>query len=141
MFFYLVYFLQEYVLLKFDLMEFKIFAVVLVAGVYNLLVTFIWKKSTYFGRYLYASSCGYAFDLVYTVYVVMTMNFAVEMSVFLMGLVAISIVLFVMNMVFGIFIDSINRSNLNINFRNVSARLLLFAIISFLLHYANLFIV
>lgn len=130
-----MYFLEKFVLTKFDLFEFKICIVVLLAGLYNLLVTFIWKKSSYFGRYLYASSCGYAFDLVFTVYVVMTMNMALEIAPFLMGLVAIAIVLLVMNVVVGIFVDSINRSSLNVNFRNISARLFLFAIIAMLLHY------
>ena len=67
-----VYFLENYVLSKFNLLEFKVCIAVLFAGLFNLLVTVIWKKSTYFGRYLYASSCSYAFDLVYIVYVVMS---------------------------------------------------------------------
>ena len=131
------YFLQKFVLIKFDLLEFKICIVVLFAGLFNLLVTFIWKKSSYFGRYLYASSCGYAFDLVFTIYVVMTMNMALEIAPFFMSLVAIAAVLFVMNAIVGIFVDSINRSSLNVNFRNIPARLFLFAIIAMLLHYAN----
>ena len=135
-----MYFLQKFVLTKFDLMEFKICIVVLLVGLFNLLVTFIWKKSSYFGRYLYASSCGYAFDLVFTIYVVMTMDMALEIAPFFMGLVAIAIVLLLMNVIVGIFVDSINRSNLNVNFRNITARLFLFAIIAMLLHYANLIV-
>ena len=112
----------------------------LFAGLFNLLVTVIWKKSTYFGRYLYASSCSYAFDLVYIVYVVMSLDMSVAVAPFFMNLVAIAIVLFVMHTLVCTFVNSINRSSLNINFRNVSARLFLFAIISFLLHYATLLI-
>lgn len=135
-----VYFLQKYVLVKYELAEFKIFIVVLIVGLYNLIVSAIWKKSTYFGRYLYASSCSFAFDFVYIVYIVMQLNLELELTNFLMGIVAISVVLIVMNLVIGIFVNGINRSNLNINFRNVSARLFLFAVIAFLLHYAKLFI-
>jgi len=135
-----MYFLQNYVLIKFDLLEFKVCIAVLFAGLYNLLITVIWKKSTYFGRYLYASSCSYAFDLVYIVYVVMSLDMSVAVAPFFMNLVAIAIVLFAMHTLVCTFINSINRSSLNINFRNVSARLFLFAIISFLLHYAALLI-
>ena len=134
------YFLQKYLIVKYELVEFKIFIVVLVAGLYNLIANAIWKKSSYFGRYLYGSSCSYAFDLAYTIFVIMGLNLELEISEFLMTLVAISIVIIVMNLLVGVFVDGINRSNLNINFRNVSARLFLFAIIAFLLHYAKLFI-
>ena len=134
------YFLEKFVLTKFDILDFKICIVVLIAGLFNLLVTLIWKKSTYFGRYLYASSCSYAFDLVYTVYIVMSLNMALEIAPFFMNLVAIAVVLFVMNALIGVFVESINRSSLDINFRNVSARLFLFAIIAFILHYANFII-
>ena len=134
------YFLEKFVLAKFGILEFKVCIVVLLVGLFNLLVTLIWKKSTYFGRYLYASSCSYAFDLVYVVYVVMSLNMALEIAPFFMNLVAIAIVLFVMNAIIGVFVSSINRSSLDINFRNVSARLFLFAILAFLLHYANLIV-
>ena len=135
-----MYFLENYVLSKFGLLEFKICIAVLFAGLFNLLVTVIWKKSTYFGRYLYASSCSYAFDLVYIVYIVMSLDMTVAVAPFFMNLVAIAIVLFAMHTLVCTFVNSINRSSLNINFRNVSARLFLFAIISFLLHYATLLI-
>lgn len=135
-----MYFLQKYVLVKYELAEFKVFIVVLIAGLYSLIVSAIWKKSTYFGRYLYASSCSFAFDLAYIIFVVMGLNLELEIAEFFMMLVAISAVIVVMNLVIGVFVNSINKSNLNINFRNISARLFLFAIISFLLHYLKLFV-
>jgi hypothetical protein len=70
----------------------------------------------------------------------MGLNLELEIAEFFMMLVAISAVIVVMNLVIGVFVNSINKSNLNINFRNISARLFLFAIISFLLHYLKLFV-
>lgn len=135
-----IYFLEQYVLIPFDILEFKICIVVFVAGILNIIINLIWKKSTRFGRYLYGCSSNYVYDLVYTIYVVMLLDMSLALAPFLINVVAIVAVLFVMSIIVGMFVDGINRSSLNVNFRNISARLFLFGIIALLLYYANLFI-
>ena len=135
------YFLNNYVYAKYDLFEISVTVNVFVVALYNLLVSFIWQKISYFKFYLYENSFSYGFDVVYTLSIIFTIDMSVAIGSFLMSLVAIALVVMIMNVLVGFYIRSMNRGYLNINFRNVSARLFLFAIFSILLYYASLLVV
>lgn len=129
------YYINEFVLAKFDLFEIKIGIVIFLAGIYNLLISFLWGKMSMFGQYLYEKSCSYVFDLVFTVFVVMTLDLSLKIVPFLMTILAIMAVIFVTNLIIGFYIESINKSSLRLCVRNVSARLYLVAIFAILLFY------
>ncbi len=134
------YVLETYVYSKFDLHFVGFTVIVFLSGLYGLIVSAIWKKASHFGYYLYKSSYSYAFDLVYTVSVVLMMNINTGIAYYLIQLLAVAIVIMLMSAIVGFFVRSMNRGYMNINFRNVSARLFLLAFISILLHYAGLLV-
>ena len=59
---------------------------------------------------------------------------------FVWALLAIAIVVMIMNVLMGFYIKSMNRGYMNVNFRNVSARIFLFAIFSILFYYAGILV-
>ena len=65
-----MYFFNQFVIDKFDVVEIKVGVLVLLAGLYNLLISFLWGKMSNFGQYLYEKSCSYVFDTVLIVFVV-----------------------------------------------------------------------
>lgn len=134
------YFLNKFIYAKFDLHEIRIGVLVILACLYNLGVSAIWKKASLFGNYLYNGSCLYVFDTVFTIFVAMTLDFSLDIVPFMMSVLAVVVVIVVMNILIGFFVESINKSNLRICFRNVSARLYLLAIFAILLFYANMII-
>ena len=134
------YFLNEYVYLAFDLLEIKLGVLILLVCLYNLLISFLWKKMSLFGHYLYERSCSYVFDVVFTIFAVMSLNLLVEFTQFVLSLAAIACVIFVTNLLVGFYVESINKSSLKVYFRNVSARLLLLAIFAMILFYANMLV-
>lgn len=134
------YFLDYFVCSKFNLYEIKIGVVVLIAGLYNLLISFLWGKISLFGHYLYERSCSYVFDMVFTIFVAMTLDLTLAIIPFLMSVIAVMVVVFVMNFVIGFFVEGINKSSLPLCCQNVTARLFLIAIFAMLLYYANMLI-
>lgn len=130
-----MYFFNQFVIEKFDVIEVKVGMVVLLAGLYNLLISFLWGKMSNFGQYLYEKSCSYVFDTVFIVFVVMTLDMTLKLVPFLMTILAIMIVIFLTNLIMGFYIESINKSSLRLCVRNVSARLYLVAIFAILLFY------
>lgn len=136
----ITYFLDFYICAKFDLYEIKIGVVILIASLYNLLVSFVWGKTSLFGHYLYEKSCSYVFDTVFTAFVVMTLQLTLAFVPFLMSLLAVVVVIFVTNFIIGFFIEGVNKSSLPLCCRNVTARLFLIAIFAMLLYYANMLI-
>jgi len=130
-----MYFFNQLVIEKFDIIEVKVGMLVLLAGLYNLLISFLWGKMSNFGQYLYEKSCSYVFDTVLIVFVVMTLDMSLKFAPFLMTILAIVLVIFVTNLIMGFYIESINKSNLRLCVRNVSARLYLVAIFAILLFY------
>lgn len=130
-----MYFFNQLVIEKFDIVEVKVGMLVLLAGLYNLLISFLWGKMSNFGQYLYEKSCSYVFDTVLIVFVVMTLDMSLKFVPFLMTILAIVLVIFVTNLIMGFYIESINKSNLRLCVRNVSARLYLVAIFAILLFY------
>ena len=134
------YFLNEYVYLKFDFAEIKVGVLVFLVCLYNLLIAFLWKKMSLFGHYLYERSCSYVFDMVFTIFAVLSLDLTLAIVPFILSVAAVISVVFVATIVIGVYIDSINSSNLKIYFRNVSARLFLIAIFGVILFYANMLV-
>lgn len=130
-----MFFINDFVINKFDVVEIKVGIAVLLAGVYNLFISFLWGKMSNFGQYLYEKSCSYVFDTVFIVFVVMTLDMTVKIVPFIMTVLAIMAVVFVTNLIIGFYIESINKSSLKLCVRNVSARLYLVAIFAILLFY------
>lgn len=133
--------LNKYVFSVYEIEYINITVLVLIAGLYNLFVSALWRKVSSFNHYLYENSFSYAFDLVFTVFVVLTLNMSLPIGNFMLTVLAVSIVVIVMNLIVGFFIKSLNRGYLNINVRNVSSRLFFLAIISLLLYYASMLVV
>ena len=129
------YFLNQFVFEKFDVSEIKFGVIIFLAGLYNLLISFLWGKMSRFGQYLYEKSCSYVFDLVFTVFVVMTLNLSIGFVPFLFVVLAVMIAVFVSNLIIGFYIEYINKSSLKLCVRNVSARLYLMAFFTILLFY------
>lgn len=134
------YFLTNYVYVKFDICEIKVGVLVIIACLYNLLVSALWKKMSLFGLYLYNTSCSFVFDMVFSVFVAMSLDCTLEILPFVFSLISVILVVFVMMVIIGFYVDGINKSNLRICFRNVSARLYLLGIIAIILYYANLLV-
>lgn len=134
------YFLTNYVYSKFDIFEIQVGVLVLLACLYNLLISKLWKKMSLFGLYLYNSSCSYVFDTIFTVYVAMILDTTLAILPFVFSLLAAVIVVFVMTVLIGFYVEGINKSSLRICFRNVSARLYLLAIFAIILYYASMLV-
>lgn len=135
-----MYFLDKYVFLKLDLSEIFIGVAVLIACLYNLLISKLWSKMSLFGHYLYERSCSYVFDTIFTVFVVLNLDFTLEILPFILSVGAVVLVVFLTVFIIGFFIEGINKSSLRLCFRNVSARLYLVAIFAVLLYYLNMLI-
>jgi hypothetical protein len=132
-----MYFFNQFVIDKFDVVEIKVGVLVLLAGLYNLLISFLWGKMSNFGQYLYEKSCSYVFDTVLIVFVVMSVDMTLKIVPFLMTILAIMVVIFVTNLIMGFYIESINKSSLKLCVRNVSARLYMLAFFAVLLFYLS----
>lgn len=137
----LTYTLNRFLFVPYGLEFVKFGVVVTFAGLFNLLVSFVWKKVSNFYNYLYENSFSYAFDTVYTVFVVMTMEMSVEIAPFLMSVFAVAIVVVLGSAIIGFFVRAFNRGYMNANFRNVPTRLFFVSIISMILYYLSFFIV
>ena len=135
-----IYFLNQFVLTKFDLSEIKIGILVILVCLYNLLVSFLWKKMSLFSFYLYERSCSYVFDVVFAVFAVMSLDLTLQFVPFILTVASILVVVFATNLIIGFYIESINKSTLKVYFRNVSARLFLIAIFAMILFYASMLI-
>lgn len=134
---FIAYVLQNYVYSKFDLEYIGNTVIVLIVGLYNFIVSAIWSKISSFKHYLYESSYSYVMDFAYTLAVIFTLDMSESIANFSMAIVAIVLVVFVMNMIVGFFVESVNKSYINVNFRHVPSRLFLLAIFSILLYYAG----
>ena len=133
---FVAYVLQTYVYSKFDLEYIATTVIVLFVGLYNLIVAFIWSKISSFKHYLYESSYSYAMDFAFTLSVVFLLNMNVSIMNFAMSVVAVIVSVFVLSALVGFFVESVNKSYINVNFRHVPSRLFLLAIFSIILYYA-----
>ncbi len=129
------YFFNKFVIVKFDMSEIKVGFVVILSGLYNLLVSVLWSKMSRFGQYLYEKSCSYVFDLVFSVFIILSFDMSLAFLPFLMSLLAGLVVTFVTNLILGFYIESINKSTLKVCIRNVSARFYLIAVFAILVFY------
>ncbi len=134
------FFLNQYVYLKFDLGEIKVGVLVFLVCLYNLLISFLWKKMSLFGHYLYERSCSYVFDVVFTIFAVLSLDLNLAIVPFILSVAALVTVVFATMFIIGFYVDGINSSSLKIYFRNVSARLFLIAIFAVILFYANMLV-
>ncbi len=134
------YVLYNYVYSKFDLYFVSVSVTVFIVCVYNIIISSIWKKISSFKVYIYDNSFSYAMDVAFTLSVIFTLNMSLPIVEFIMSVLAVIIVIIVMNVFIGFFVGGINRSYLDKNFRNVSSRLFLFAIMSVILYYASLLV-
>ena len=137
----ITYILNTYVYAKLNLYYINFSVVVFMVGLYNLFVSYLWRKVSNFQNYLYQKSYSYAIDVAFMLSVILTLNMSLPMADFLVSLVAISAVIFVSNMLVGFYVHSINRGYMNINFRDVSARLFILAIFSILVFYVGQLII
>ena len=135
------YALHNYVYGLADLEFVSITVMVLFAGLYNIGVSAIWTKISTFKHYLYETSFSYVMDVAYTLAVVCTINLELPILYFSLSILALCVIVFVMNAVIGFYVESINKSYINANFRHVPTRLFLLAIFSILLYYAGLMII
>ena len=138
---FVYYFLETYLLKDNDLHFIGFTIVVFLSGVFNLIVSSIWQRSSNLKFYLYESSYSYAFDLVFVASSVFMLQMNVSILSFVMQMIAVIIVIMAMTAIIGFFVRSFNRGYQNVNFRNVSSRLFLLAFVSILIYYAELLIV
>ena len=131
------YFLNTYLFVKFDLGYVSFTVVVFLVGLYNIIVSLLWRKVSNFQNYLYQKSYSFAFDYAFMLSAILMLNMTLSFAEFLVSVLAVCIVIFVMNVLVGFYVHSINRGYMNINFRDVSARLFVLAIFSILLIYAG----
>lgn len=134
------YLLHNYVYSKFDMLDIGISVNVFIVALFHLLISFIWQKMSYFKFYLYENAFAYGFDVAYTLSVIFTLDMSLGILDFVWALLAIAIVVMIMNVLMGFYIKSMNRGYMNVNFRNVSARIFLFAIFSILFYYAGILV-
>lgn len=134
----IAYALENYVYSKFDIGFIAVTVNVFFVGVFNLLMSKIWKKISSFKVYLYDSSFSYAMDVAFMLAVIFSLDMSLAIVDFAMCVLAICAVVLIMNVFIGFFIESYNRSYIDKNFRNVSSRLFLFAIFAVILYYAGM---
>ena len=134
------YVLYNYVYSKFDLYFISVSVSVFIVCVYHILTANIWKKISSFKVYLYENSFSYALDVAFTLSVIFRLNMALPLIEFIMSVVAMIVVIPFMNLILGLYMGVINRFYVEKSFRNVSARLFLFAIVSIAIYYASLLV-
>ncbi len=134
------YFLNYFIYSKFDLYYISVTVNVFIVGIYNILISYIWKKGKSFNNYLYENSFSYAFDVVFTLSVIFCLDMSVSIVNFFMQLIACVIVVAITYTILGHFIKCENRGYLNVSFRNVPVRIFMFAIFSLILYYAGLLV-
>lgn len=129
------FFLNTYIYSKYDLYNISFSINVLIVGAYNMLVSFLLKKSPSFNNYVYENSFSYAYDMVFTISVILSLDMSLTIPQFFMSLLAVIVCVFITNVLVGMFVKSLNRGYINDSFRNVPARLFLFAIIAIIFYY------
>ncbi len=134
------YFLQKFVYSKFDLYYISTTVNVFIVGLYNLLVAEIWKKNKRFNFYLYDNSFSYAFDTVFTLSVIFTLDMTVSIGSFFLELAAVEIVVLVTTALFGFYVKCLNRGYMNVSARNVPVKLFALAVLSIILYYVSLLV-
>lgn len=131
------FFLNTFIYSKYNLYNINVSVNVLIVGAYNMLVSFILKKSPSFSNYMYENSFSYAYDMVFTLSVIFSLNMNLSIPYFFMSLLAAVLCIFVTSVIIGFFVKSVNRGYINDSFRNVPARLFLLAVIAMIFYYTS----
>lgn len=137
----IAYFLETYVYSKFNMLYINATIDVLIVGVYNFIVSLIYRKNKRFNYYLYDNAFSYAYDSVFMLSIIFTINMSVPIAEFFIMLAVIVVIVFITSLVIGFFINCINRGYLNASARNIPARLFLLAIFSIIFYYLSLMVV
>ena len=133
----IAYFLNTYIYDKFDLNNISVSVNVLVVCTYNIIVSTIFKKKHNFNNYVYENSFSYAYDTVFILSVVFSLDMKMQMIYFFMSLLSAIVVIFITNLIVGFFVKNCNRGFINDSFKNISTRLFLFAIIAIIFYYTG----
>ena len=137
----LSYVLYNYVYKMYDMLYLNVVISVLIVGIYNLIVSKIFAKMSHYTHYLYQKSYSFAFDFVFILSVIFTVDMAGYTLVeFVVMAATIALVVFVSSLIFGFYIEDANKSNIDKHYLNVPSRLFMLAMFSILLHYASLLI-
>ena len=134
------YFLYTYIYVKFNMFYISETVNMLIVASYNIIVSNLLKKKKSFSNYLYDNSFSLAYDTVFMVSVLLTLDMNLSVVGFFLSLLAAVIVIFVINVLMGFFVKSFNRNYINISARNIAVRLFMMAIFSIILHYAAMLI-
>ena len=133
----LSYLLDKFVYSTYDLDYLSVVISVLIVGIYNLFVSKAFSKMSHYMNYLYEKSSSFVVDFVYILSLIFTVDFSLYgISEFLMVMLAIGVVLFVCNIIFGIFLQDCYKGTIDKHYLNVSSRLFLLAIIAMILYFA-----
>ena len=108
---------------------------IITVGGYNMLVSMIFKKSKKFHNYLYQNSFSYAYDMVFTLSVIFSLETSLPITLFGMSLLAAIISVFVTTAIIGFFVRNLNRDYINESLRNTSVRLFMFAFFALIFYY------
>ena len=129
------FFLEYFIYSKYDLYNISFSVNVLIVGAYNMLVSLFIKKSPSFSNYVYENSFSYAYDMVFTLSVILSLDMTLSIPLFFMSLLSAVVCIFVTSALIGFFVKSVNRGYINDSFRNVAVRLFLLAIIAIIFYY------
>lgn len=135
------YVLYSYVYKPYELGYLNVIISVLIVGIYNIIVSKIFAKMSHFNHYLYQNSYSFAVDFVFILSMIFAVDFALYTIVeFVIMVVAIALVMFVSNLIFGFYIEDANKTNIDKHYLNVPSRLFMLAMFSIILYYASLLI-
>ena len=131
------YFLYTFVYMPSGMLYLNVLLSVLIVGIYNIIVSKIFAKMSKLTHYLYEKSYSFAFDMVFILSVIFTVNMSFALLDFIVMAVAIAVAVFVSNMIFGAYIEDSNKTGIDQHYLNVPARLFMLAIFSIILYYAS----
>lgn len=132
------YFLNTYVYSKLDLYNISVSVSVLIVGAYNIAVSKIMRKKHSFNNYIYENSFSYAYDTVFMLSIIFSLDMELPILYFFMSLLSAIIVIFITNIIIGFYVKNCNRGYINDSFKNVATRLFLFAILAIIFYYTGL---
>lgn len=135
------FFLDKYVYSTYNLEYLSVIISVLIVGIYNLIVSKAFSKMSHYTYYLYEKSCSFAIDFVFTLSIILSIDFKVfAMMEFLVMSFAIGLVLFICNLILGVYIEDSYKSSIDKQYLNLPARLFMLSIFSIILYYASMLI-
>ena len=131
------YLLYTFIYMPSGMLYLNVLLSVLIVGIYNIIVSKIFAKMSNLTHYLYEKSYSFAFDMVFILSVIFTVNMSFAFLDFVVMSVAIAVAVFVSNMIFGAYIEDSNKTGIDEHYLNVPSRLFMLAIFSIILYYAS----